>query len=69
MAAAGFGVALMATAAVLSGPRLEKSPAPDAGEANCRCVKNSRTGKFTKICRVPKSPKHRSGVVIRGNCR
>lgn len=38
-------------------------------ESNCRCVYNPRTKRSVKVCRVPKSRKHRSGVAFKGNCR
>jgi hypothetical protein len=28
----------------------------------CRCVANKRTKKFSLLCKVPKSKKHRSGM-------
>jgi hypothetical protein len=44
--------------------------APPADEGDrCRCVKNPRTGRTTKICFVGKSKKHRSGWKIVGVCR
>ena len=38
-------------------------------DTGCRCVKNPRTGRLTKICFVGKSKKHRSGFKIVGVCR
>lgn len=38
-------------------------------ESNCRCVYNPRTKRSVKVCKVPKSAKHRSGVAFKGNCR
>lgn len=35
----------------------------------CRCVRNPRTGRSTKICFVGKSKKTRSGYKIVGVCR
>lgn len=40
----------------------------DEGD-RCRCVKNPRTKRVTKICFVGKSKKHRSGWKIVGVCR
>lgn len=39
------------------------------GEKRCKCVKNPRTKRVTKICFVGKSRKHRSGWKIVGVCR
>jgi len=54
----------MANILTLTGPGL------NAGDErrDCRCVLNTRTGRGTKICKVPKSKKHRSGTVIAGRC-
>ncbi|MGH7176618.1 MAG: hypothetical protein ACREJC_04495 [Tepidisphaeraceae bacterium] len=35
---------------------------------NCRCVFNKRTKRGVQICEVPKSKKHRSGLVFTGSC-
>ena len=36
---------------------------------DCKCVRNKRTGRSVKLCRVPKSPKHRSGwTFVKGGC-
>ena len=35
----------------------------------CKCVRNPRTRRITKICFVGKSKKHRSGWKIVGICR
>lgn len=37
-------------------------------DGDCRCVLNTRTKRGVKVCRVPKSKKHRSGVAFRGSC-
>lgn len=31
------------------------------GSSDCKCVFNSRTKKWARLCRVPKTKKHRSG--------
>lgn len=58
----------MASAIVLSGPGHAPEP-PEPPESNCRCTFNPRTRRYVKICRVPKSKKHRSGIAFKGNCR
>lgn len=38
---------------------------------DCQCIISKRTakdGKGVQICRVPKSAKHRSGLVFTGTC-
>ncbi len=55
----------MASAIVLSGP----GRTPEPAESNCRCAFNPRTRRHVKVCKVPKSKKHRSGVAFKGNCR
>lgn len=35
---------------------------------DCRCVFNKRTKRGVEICKVPKSKKHRSGLVFTGSC-
>lgn len=46
--------------------------APGLGAAkptDCKCVRNKRTGRTVKLCRVPKSKKHRSGWAFqKGGC-
>jgi hypothetical protein len=38
-------------------------------QRDCKCVRNKRTGKTVKLCRVPKSSKHRSGwSFVKGGC-
>lgn len=39
-----------------------------AARRDCRCVLNPRTKRGVEVCRVPKSKKHRSGVVFVGSC-
>lgn len=58
----------MASAIVLSGPGGLGQDSRDT-ESNCRCVWNPRTKRSVKVCRVPKSRKHRSGIAFKGNCR
>lgn len=50
---------------------LEGTPAglgePKAAE--CKCVRNPRTRRTVKLCRVPKTPQHRSGwKFVKGGC-
>lgn len=40
----------------------------DAPPRDCRCVINPRTKRGVKVCKVPKSKKHRSGTVFAGKC-
>ena len=57
---------------VLSGATRRRRRGRGLGESEgdrCRCVKNPRTGRTTKICFVGKSKKHRSGWKIVGVCR
>lgn len=62
----------MASVFVLSGARRRRRGLGDDGGGDgerCRCVKNPRTRRTTKICFVGKSKKHRSGWKIVGVCR
>lgn len=48
---------------------LEGTSGLGATKAECKCVRNSRTGRVVKLCRVPKSKKHRSGwSFVKGGC-
>lgn len=58
----------MASAILLGG--LGRDAADSApSERDCRCVFNPRTKRSVKVCKVPKSRKHRSGIAFKGNCR
>lgn len=53
----------MAKIMTLDGPGLGES------RSGCKCVVNKRTKRRVKLCRVPKTPKHRSGwTFVKGGC-